>query len=133
MDNPFNSDYLFGLSELGDSKQAEATSRLAVEHRAWLDSIANSGTVHQIEAEYHDMDAEYHGAHIAALEAQLEELRRQADAQEQLNKRLAEEAVARSKDDKKYFWFGALVSLTVSMLVEHGPAFLTLLRQLFQT
>lgn len=44
-----------------------------------------------------------------AQEAQLKELRRQADVQMSIDQGLREEAISRAKDDKKYFWPGALV------------------------
>lgn len=58
---------------------------------------------------------------VAEMQRHSEELRRQADAEEQLNRQLEREATARAKSDKKYFWLGALVSLAVSV----GIALLT--------
>lgn len=60
------------------------------------------------------------------------ELRRQADAQSHIEEHLKEEAITRAKDDRKYFWLGALISFVAAILVEHGPALIQFLQALFQ-
>ena len=65
-----------------------------------------------------------------SLNRQIEELKRQADVQAGIETHLKEEAVTRSKDDRKYFWLGILTSFVISMLVEHGPALIRFLQGL---
>ena len=59
-----------------------------------------------------------------------ESLESQAQAQSNIETHLKEEAVTRSKDDRKYFWLGVLTSFVISMLVEHGSALIRLLQGL---
>jgi len=47
-----------------------------------------------------------------------------------LETHLKEEAVTRSKDDRKYFWLGVLTSFVISILVEHGSALMRFLQGL---
>lgn len=56
----------------------------------------------------------------------------QAESQKNISNNLEEESLSRAKDDKKYFWLGALVSFLISMTVEHGAAMIQFLQQLFQ-
>lgn len=65
-----------------------------------------------------------------SLNRQVEELKRQADVQAGIETHLKEEAVTRSKDDRKYFWLGVLTSFVISMLVEHGSALIRFLQGL---
>ena len=65
-----------------------------------------------------------------SLNRQVEELKRQADVQAGIETHLKEEAVTRSKDDRKYFWLGVLTSFVISMLVEHGSALMRFLQGL---
>lgn len=53
-----------------------------------------------------------------AQEQQIDELKRQAAAQENIHMQLQEESKSREKDDKKYFWLGAIVSLGISAVIE---------------
>lgn len=69
---------------------------------------------------------------LERFEEHIAELQRQADAQERMDQALRDEAAARAKDDKKYFWLGALVSFVTAMLVEHGPTLLSVLRPLIR-
>ena len=65
-----------------------------------------------------------------SLNRQVEELKRQADVQAGIETHLKEEAVTRSKDDRRYFWLGVLTSFVISMLVEHGSALIRFLQGL---
>lgn len=66
------------------------------------------------------------------LQKQVEQLQRQADIQKEIEIHLKEEAAARSKDDKKYFWLGVLTSFIISMLVAHSVTLMQLLLKLLQ-
>ncbi len=55
----------------------------------------------------------------------LEQIQRQAEAQEDILNQLKEESDSRSRDDKKYFWLGVLTSGIVSILVTYGASILT--------
>lgn len=68
-----------------------------------------------------------------SLNRQVDELRRQADTQSHIEEHLKEEAVTRAKDDRKYFWLGALISFVTAMLVEHGLELIQLLQGLVQS
>lgn len=76
--------------------------------------------------------AEQLEAIAAVLEKQAAEQKRQADIQTQIHAELQAEEVSRSKDDRKYFWWGVATSFVVSMLVEHGAELITLLQELLQ-
>lgn len=66
------------------------------------------------------------------LSRQAKQLQRQADIQKEIETHLKEEAAARTKDDKKYFWLGVLTSFLVSMLVAHSTTLIRLLQDLLQ-
>lgn len=65
-----------------------------------------------------------------SLNRQVEELKRQADVQAGIETHLKEEAVTRSKDDRRYFWLGVLTSFVISMLVEYGSVLIQFLQGL---
>lgn len=80
-----------------------------------------------------DDKLQQHTEQIAATLADIAEQQKiQAASQRNIDNGLKEESISRSKDDKKYFWLGALVSFVISMTVEHGPTLLNILQQLFQ-
>lgn len=62
---------------------------------------------------------------------ELHEMKKQTEAQKKIAKTLEKEALDRARDDKKYFWLGALVSLVTSLLVTYGSKLILALQRLF--
>jgi len=64
------------------------------------------------------------------LQQQTQELKRQADSQEQICDGLEIESKNRSRDDKRYFWRGVVCSAVIAFSVQYLPALIKFLRSL---
>lgn len=116
------------------------TIKFDSEDLKWLREIASDSpsairtakNISEIEKSLDDK-LHQHTEQIASTLADISEQQKaQAESQKNIYNNLKEESISRSKDDKKYFWLGTLVSLVTSILVEHGSDMIRFLQQLFQ-
>lgn len=122
---PDTSPLLFAMREAAGQTSASNQSKKLLEDLSRglpsLEPVSCEETLEKFQA-----------ALLEPINRQAEELKRQADAQELLISELKQESKDRTKDDKKYFWLGALISLVTAILIEHGSELLEVLQRVFR-